>query len=67
MLLDATDPANTLAEDCDAVIQLKLNGSEPGAAVSATAVAENQSPAVLKRHERRARQGELDRLRRRAR
>jgi len=64
MLLDATEPAKSLVENRDAVIQLQLNGHEPGAALSATAVAEG---AMIKRHQRRARQRELDRLRRRAR
>jgi hypothetical protein len=73
LLLDSSEsalvsvPAHVSEPAQDSVIELKVNGNQPGATLTATGVTENASLASHKRHERRVRQRELDRLRRRAR
>jgi|GEM_PF-1232470 hypothetical protein len=70
MLLDATEPMfESGSVDTEMprehVLELKMNGHEPGASVSAVDAARPMA-VPLNRHQRRARQRELDRLRRRA-
>jgi hypothetical protein len=66
MLLDSAEPVQTPDAVREAVVQLQVHGEREGAAVSVED-AEHESLAAQKRRERRARQRELERLRRRAR
>ena len=66
MLLDSSEDAYAADPSQEYVVELKINGHQPGATLTTTAVAEDASLSSLKRHERRVRQRELDRLRRKA-
>ncbi len=64
MLLDSSESVQ--AGESQSVVQLQVSGQHVGAALSTTSVAERPARIPLNRHQRRARQRELDRLRRRA-
>ena len=66
MLLDSSEGAYAADPSQESIFELKVNGREPGATLTATAVDHDASLASLKRQERRVRQRELDRLRRKA-